>query len=290
MPIDVVFEIRFDRYLLPATAARQSFSLYSGEESNTVPRSRRGPALTPRYDVVERVVTYSLPTNVFLQPNTHYTAELVVPVQDGDVGFRAFDGAPLDEETTLSVSFLTSNQRAMPAAPDRPSGTCSSTLATLNRSCTGGGCHGSNDQMMRMDFSDASALHRTVVGHVAHQTETGPTTGVQQQNPARFGVGMPRIDPGRPDNSYLMYKLIAAPENYREGDDDANRCGTAYSAAVDPVHCVPASPEENERLGRWFLRGVAMPRALEGEAEPRFLVRSELFDLQSFIRGGAACP
>ena len=101
---------------------------------------------------------------------------------------------------------------------------------------------------------------------------------------------MPRIDPGRPDNSYLVYKLLVAPENYRESDDDPNRCGTSHRAAVDPVHCVPASPEENERLAAWFLRGVPMPRALEGEAEPRFLVRNELLDLQSFIRSGAACP
>jgi hypothetical protein len=252
------------------------------------------PALTPRYDVVERVVTYLLPPNVFLQPNTHYTAELVVPKEDGDLGFRAFDGAPLDEETTLRVSFLTSNQRAAPVPSGPPPGTCSSAIETLNQKCTGGVCHGPSDQVMRMDFSNPSSLERTVVGHVAHQTETGPTTGVPQQNPARFGVGMPRIDPGRPDNSYLMYKLIAARENFRESEGgetgDADLCGTAYKAAVDPVHCVPASPEENERLAAWFLRGVGMPRTIDGDREPRFLVRSELVGLQSFIGSGAACP
>lgn len=289
VPIDVAFEIRFDRYLLPTTAARESFALYSGEESNTVPRGRRIPGLNVRYDVVERVVTYSLPTNVFLQPNIHYTAELTVPVDDGDAGFRAFDGAPLDEATTLRVSFLTSNQRAEPT-PERPPGTCSSTVATLNQSCTGGRCHGANDQVMRMDFSNESALARTVVGRVAHQTETGPTTGVPQQNPARFGVGMPRIDPGRPDNSYLVYKLIAAPENYRESEGNPDLCATRHHAAVDPVSCVPAPADETERLAAWFLRGVAMPRLIEGESEPRFLVRGELEDIQSFIRSGAACP
>jgi hypothetical protein len=289
VPIDAAFEIRFDRYLLPATAARESFSLYTGEETNTVPRGSRVPGLTVRYDVVERVVTYSLPTNVFLQRNTHYTAELVVPADEGDVGFRAFDGAPLDEDTLVRVSFLTSNQRAEPAV-ERPVAGCSNVLETLGRSCTAGNCHGSNDQAMRMDLSDELGLSRTVIGRVAHQTETGPTTGVSQQNPARFGVGMPRIDPGRPDNSYLMYKLIAAPENYRASDDDSDRCSTSHRAAVDPATCVPASPEENERLAEWFLQGVAMPRADDGEGEPVFLVRDELLDIQSFIRAGAACP
>lgn len=289
VPIDVAFEIRFDRYLLPATAARESFSLYTGEDTNTVPRGSRVPGLTVRYDVVERVVTYSLPTNVFLQPNTHYTAELAVPSEQADPGFRAFDGAPLDEETIVRVSFLTSNQRAAPVL-ERPEATCSNVLDTLGRSCTGGSCHGSNDAVMGMDLSNEIGLSRTAVGRVAHQTETGPTAGVPQQNPARFGVGMPRIDPGRPDNSYLMYKLIAAPENYRASDDDPDPCSTSHNALVDPATCVPAAPEENERLAEWFLQGAAMPRALDGEAEPRFLLRDELLDIQSFIGAGAACP
>src|SRR5262245_11733402 len=34
VPVDTAIQIRFDRYLLPSTATRQSFFLYSGEPSN----------------------------------------------------------------------------------------------------------------------------------------------------------------------------------------------------------------------------------------------------------------
>ena len=262
--------------------------MYTGDPSNMVPPGDRLPALTPRYDVVERVVSYDLPTGVVLQSNTHYTAEFVVPTPEADFGFRAFDSVPLDDATELRLSFLTSNQRKAPA-PAAPTGTCADAVGAFGEHCASAGCHNATDRKMDLDLSEANGVLYTAVGRVAHQAETGPKTGVPLQNPARFGVGMPRIDPGRPDNSYLMYKLVTAPENYQAGTGDSDLCETSHLAAVDPEACVPASPDENERLRAWFLRGVAMPRAL-GDAAPRFLVRSDLRRIESWIRSGAACP
>lgn len=288
VPIDAVFEIRFDRYLLPSTAVRQSFLVYSGERSNAIPGIDL-PALTPRYDVVERVVSFELPAGVTLQPNTHYTTELVVPVHEDDFGFRAFDLRPLDEQTTVRTSFLTSNQRKMPT-PKPADGSCSSVVSTLSNHCDSSGCHNSKDRVMGIDFSDANGLVLTAIGRVSHQTETGPRTGVPTQNPDRFGEAMPLIDPGRPDNSYLLYKLLLSPENYWLSPSEPDLCATSHLAPVgDGCVSVLASPDENERLRDWFLRGVGMPRAV-GEAAPRFLVRRELRDLESWIRGGAGCP
>jgi hypothetical protein len=253
-----------------------------------VPPGDRLPALTPRYDLVERVVSYDLPTGVFLQPNTHYTAEFVVPTPEADFGFRAFDSAELDDATELRLSFLTSNQRK-PPPPSEPTGTCADAVRAFGEHCASAGCHNATDRKMDLDLSEANGVVSTAVGRVAHQAETGRETGVPLQNPARFGVAMPRIDPGRPDNSYLMYKLVTAPENYRAAAADSELCETSHLAPVDPDACVPASPEENERLREWFLRGLAMPRPL-GDSEPRFLVKSELRRIESWIRSGASCP
>ncbi len=291
VPIDAVFELRFDRYLLPSTAVRQSFFVYSGEQSNAIPGIDL-PALSPRYDVIERVVSYELPSGVTLQPNTHYTMELVAPVYEDDLGFRAFDKRPLDEETTLRLSFLTSNQRKTPG-PVQADGTCSTAVSTLSTHCasTRGGCHTRDDREMDLDLSDANGLILTAIGKVAHQTETGPNTGVPTQNPDRFGEAMPRIDPGRPDNSYLIYKLLLAPENNWKPGNDHDPCGTNHLAPVsEDCVSVLASPEENERLREWFVRGVGMPRPTTPDAEPAFLDRGALRGLESWIRGGAGCP
>jgi hypothetical protein len=287
VPIDATFELRFDRYLLPSTAVRQSFFVYSGDPSNMVPDDSELPVLFPNYDVIERVVTYALPPGAFLEPNTHYTAELVLPIQRDDPGFRAFDSEPLHPRTTRRLSFLTSNQRKAPVS--EPVGTCSDVLRTFTNRCDSAGCHNTTDREMDLDLSNASGLSLTAIGRVAHQAETGTKTGVPLQNPARFGVGMPRIDRGRPDNSYLMYKLVTARENYRRTPEAPDLCATRHLAAVDPETCVPATEDENERLRAWFLRGVGMPRAV-GDAEPSFLVRRELLGVESWIRSGAPCP
>jgi hypothetical protein len=300
VPINTTFQIRFDRYLLPSTAVRQSFTLYTGQESNVVPPGNRLPALTPRYDLVERVVSYELPPGVRLRPNTHYTAELVVPEGDAEFGFRAFDGAPLDEETTVTVSFLTSNQEETRVVETSP--TCSDlvygrqSLNVANQrtstfvSCNSSGCHDADAPRMDLDLSSERGVVLTAIGRVAHQTETTPNAGVELQNPARFGAAMPRVDPGRPDNSYLMYKLLAAPENYR-GADDPDPCATRYeNLAVDEATCVPASADETERLRAWFLRGLPMPRTPSAAAEPAWLTREQLRGIQAWIQGGAGCP
>ncbi|HEX6276155.1 MAG TPA: hypothetical protein VFZ53_24105 [Polyangiaceae bacterium] len=272
---------------MPSTAVRQSFVVYTGDPSNLVPDDAELPILFPHYDIVERVVSYALPPGAFLEPNTHYTAELLVPVADDDPGFRAFDFAPLDPSTPERFSFLTSNRRKAPAG--EVVGTCAEATRTFQNHCDSAGCHNPTDRMMDLDLSSADGLLVTAIGRVAHQAETGTKTGVPLQNPARFGVGMPRIDRGRPENSYLMYKLVTQPENYWATRQSAELCATRHLAAVDPQTCVPASADENERLRTWFLRGLGMPRAV-GDAEPSFLVRRDLYGIESFIRSGAPCP
>jgi hypothetical protein len=280
VPRNPKLEFRFDRFLRPDSAIRQAVTLYTGSPSNIVPSSNRLPEMTPEYDVVERVVRFSLPDGVLLHENAVYTLEISVPTEEADFGFRAFDGAPLAPDTPLILSFATSNQVEPPTA-EPPAPSCDEIVAVLS-SCSGGACHGGRTPRMGLDLTSGAAIRRTAVGRVARQTEVADSTGVALQDPARMGAAMPIIDPHRPDNSYLLYKLLIAAEHHRGPDD----CETAFLAPVDSERCTGPSPEEIERLRDGFVRGEPMPHPSSGQSlEPEDVRR-----VSRFIRAGAICP
>jgi hypothetical protein len=137
---------------------------------------------------------------------------------------------------------------------------------------------------MGLDLSGAPGLISTAVGRVAHQTEIGAQGGVELENPTRFGVQMPLIDPSRPGNSYLLYKLIQRPSNFAApGSSDV--CVTDRRVALPEGQCLPPSPEESARLRDWFLRGQPMPLKPDLPFN-----RRQLVDLQRWIAAGATCP
>ncbi len=279
IPRNPTFELRFDRFLRPDSAIRQAVSVYTGAPSNVVPASSRLPEITPEYDVVERVVRFSLPEGFLLHENAVYTLELAVPDERSDFGFKAFDGAPLAPETPLIMSFGTSNQiERRPPAVEAP--TCDD-IVKLFSGCSSTSCHGGETPRMGLDLSSGEAIRRTAIGRVAHQTEVGDTTGVALEDPARMGVAMPIIDPYRPDNSYLLYKILIAPD---DGTRDA--CVSEYRAPVDPERCTRASEEELARLRDAFVRGEPMPHP----ATDRSLGDEGVRTIKRFIRAGAACP
>ncbi len=278
MPTDVTLVLRFDRFLRPDTAIRQSINFYTGDPSNLVPpASGTGPEPTPSYDLMERSVRYVLPPGFTLEPHTLYSVELPIYSDSQPFGFRAFDGAPLAGTEPVRFSFVTGAGPgdAVPAA-DVP--TCESFLSTVSR-CAGGTCHGrgGSGPAMGLDLESASDLRTTAVGRPAHQTEIGDTTGVADQDAARFGANMPIIDPGRPDNSYLMYKLLIGPEPYQPaaGED----CPAGDSCEV------PAT-DELDRLRSWFVHGEPMPWL---SPEERFIHHDEARLIQTFIDKGDAC-
>ncbi len=285
VPIDTAIELRFDRVLLPSTATRQSLLIYTGNPNNQP--GVGGDVLQPTYDLVERVVRYRLPEGRPLAPRTLYTVELPVPVEDNDFGFRAFDGAPLAAtRRPLSFSFFTSAVEEG-LAPEEPVPDCSDVLTFFSANPGQGACsncHNPDRAPQGLDLSSGNALLSTAIGRVAHQTDLGTVTGEVLENPARMGIDMPIIDPGRPDNSYLLYKLIVRPENYRRSAEDPDLCGSAYRVAEDEA-CLPPSEPERARLREWFVRGEPMP--LTGPEVA--LDRSRLRAIQAFIRAGATC-
>jgi hypothetical protein len=297
VPIDARLELRFDRFLLPSTAVRQSIAFFSGAATNVVPEDRSGPEILPSYDPLERVVTFSLPPGATLQPNTLYTVQIPVVRGEDALGFRAFDGTPMAEDEPVHISFRTSNAlgTAQPlAAPHALD--CSELICTalgqddadcglpITSGCAAAHCHGAPDTAPRMGLSLASPHSLAdATGRVAHQTETGPTTGRALANPPRFGTAMPVIDPGRPGNSYLVYKLLLAPETYQPSVE-SDAC-SRYHAATDPERCIEPAAEELTRLREWFVRGEPMPPA----NHPRFVDAETARRIIDFIAAGANC-
>ena len=262
-PRETTLELRFDRYLLPATAVRQSIRIYTGSEDLTL-------FTQPAYDVVERVLVYSLPDGGLLEPGVRYTVELAIPKQDEDFGFRAFDGALLAEgPVPLTFDFRTRKSETPPPDPPPPApptyeSTCDllDALApasdpTKGAGCSSNSCHGGKDARMGLRLDNNEGLAQTAIDRVAHQTESGAKTGVSLQNPPRLGVNMPIIDLGRPDNSYLMYKLLRNPANF-SGNPGVG-CTTVHQVPLPAGECPEPSAAESERLASYFVRGVPMP-------------------------------
>lgn len=282
VPLNTDIELRFDRYLSPSSAIRQSLFVYSGTKSNFV-------FLEPKYDVVERVVDYRLAAGTSLEPGLVYTVELLSPGDAAAYGFRAFDGAPLAPgPVPLTFAFRTGNQTA-PAPPTPPTPTCADMLAIFRRpspgqpACAGSNCHFPPGRM-GLDLSSGSGLTTTAVGHVATETAVGPRVDVPLENPPRTGVQMPVIDPGRPENSYLLYKLLRKPENFGSA---AQRCTSQYAVKLPPGQCLPPSSAESTRLREWFVTGQAMPLHENPLLPDVHLRLADLRAIQRWIAGGA---
>lgn len=296
VPIGSSITLRFDRYLRASTAVRQSISVYSGTPGSGV------GLLRPEYDAVERVLVYRLTQP--LEPGTLYTVELLSADDPSGFGFQAFDGAPLDDSgAPVKFNFFTRRNRESPSElPLEPIPSCDRILEIFaNAGCAASGCHGGAIPSAGLLLDRAESLFQTAVDRAARQTELGAVVGVPLQDPVRFGLQMPIIDPGQPANSYLLYKLFRGEFSHWLGPDDPGRCTSRYSVALGP-DCVPPSESELTRLREWFVRGSAMPPPAAGSSDvpgsagapngappEGTLFRPELREIQRFIAGGAIC-
>jgi hypothetical protein len=293
VPTDVAIELRFDRFLLPG-GLDWGLSLYTGNPP------ANGVALRVEYDMIERVVVYR-PYRP-LEPNTLYTAELVPNPARGH-GFWALDGAPLEEGAVpRRFSFGTGGgPRAEAPAAVAPLDTCETLSRGPLASCVN--CHASEPNAgtsrpasgppMGLDLSSPRGLYYTAIRQLAHETELGSSAlGPGLRSPARFGVQMNIVDPGSPATSYLLYKLLQKPENFRIMGETPG-CQTGYHAPVSDSDCLPPPEDERARLREWWVLGDPMPKdAISASGEPieAATTRADLVRLSAWIAAGASCP
>ncbi len=293
VPTDVEIQLRFDRFLLPGVGLSSGLRLFTGDpKANLV-------SLSPEYNLIERVVVFHLAAP--LRANTLYTAE-VVPGKDSSIGFWAFDRAPVEEGAVpLSFSFTTGSG---PAAPTTPAPVTTDNCTMIAQGplnvCSGGSCHknppdhaitGPKDWTkayppMALSLTDWGLAH-TAINRVAHETETGNSArdpGLQSS--PRFGVQMNVVDPGFPENSYLMYKLLRKPENYALTANES--CAVAFHPPVSDGACAPPDDAELSRLREWFVLGDPMPKDLDTQLATS-LSRGQLERVARWISTGAAC-
>lgn len=285
------FELSFDRFLAPRDVSRQALCLRSAPEPvSSYEDCIGGVALRPSYDPVRRVARFYLDSpSARLAPDTLYTLTVHAPRGELDLGFRAFDGAPL--ETRLELRFRTDGDRRIEARADAPpegkrycsdescvrrcggDALCVARCApgareVLRTSCAGARCHGGRAEegaAMGLVLDDVDGLLSTAIEKVAHQTQVGPDADTPKVNPVRFGSQMMLIAPGDAGSSYLLYKLLLDPALQTEG-------GLAQG--------------ELDRL-RSFVVGMPMPLAGERSA----LVQARA--ISDWIAAGAdveACP
>lgn len=240
------FILKFDRFLLPSTATRQSVCLYSDlsvevrslDECAALPEAAR-VLLEPTYNPLEREVIYRRRTgDPRLIAGVRYRLAVLAPAGDQDIGgFRAFDGAPLGQTVRLDFSVAAADP---PGATDElaPSGelycrrdpSCLATCGTDDacrqqceirgfgvepylKSCTfGSSCHaGSRATGAGLSLENGELIQLTAVNRTAHQTQTGERADDPDLVSRRFGRAMPIIDPENPGNSYLLYKMAVGP-------------------------------------------------------------------------------
>lgn len=267
-PLERAMRIRFDRYLRPASVIRQSVVVTPAlfDPDSGVPK---GPVVffKPVYDPYERMVVFQLSPGARWTPTTLHLVRYEPPEDASDVtGFSAFDGAPLAEE--VEFSFMTGDGVSDPdddrddarprvrfceeddAPEDLPA------AYEVLRGCAAGGCHGAGGAVLGLDLSEPAAIRDTAVRVVARQTLHGATVGAPVSNARRFGDDMPRLDPGNPGNSYLVYKLLVNPANHPVAGETSDEPDPWWGGLPPPG---PPPPEELSRLRAWFVQGVPMP-------------------------------
>ncbi len=291
-PLERALRMRFDRYLRPTSVVRQSVvvtpSLIDAETG-----APKGPTVffEPVYDPYDRIVVFQLASRARWVPSTLHSVRLLAPKDEADIaGFRAFDGAPLDEQ--VDYSFMTGAAVTDPTQDvddvlprvryceeDDGLTTLPAVATVLGSSCSLAGCHGSSP-MLGLDLSGPMAIRNTAVRVVARQTMTGPSVAAPVTNPSRFGDDMPRLEPGNAGNSYLVYKLLVQESNHPAAGETVD-APDPWLGGIAPSG--PPPREELSRLRAWFVRGEPMP--LGGHLEP-----DEMRAIVRWILQGAPTP
>jgi hypothetical protein len=316
-------EVRFDRFLYPLSAVRQTICLQPLTDPVTrLADCRAGVFLEPAYDPVRRAVVYRQPEGTLLAPGTLYVLTVLAPRAPGLDGFRAFDGAPLAEARAIQMTTLVEDPPGFDeAAPTEDlfceASACASACATsaATKACVDAQCKdvdGTIDPDCEKGCVDACAKRCPAGARLA----TCATANCHGPNPSE-------LDPSHPTSLSMGLDLHSAEAIVRtavgqvaheaqtgEHADEPNvaptRFGRAmplidpgspgnsyllYKLLVSPSYAASAAaPDaaEIERLRASVVVGMPMPPA-GGEPVPL----DALEVLSGWIASGAdahACP
>jgi len=268
------FEIKFDRFMLANDVIRQAMCLHSQSKAVTRPSDcTDAEFLEPHYDPVSRIATYFQDPASPVVPDQLYT--LTVFRYDGNLGFRAFDGVPLDQ--TTEFSFTAAATTASVEVPSTANGWCGVGLGcgdfcgggagiVMRGSCTS--CHdtvtpavdpGLNkllDPAMGLVLTSLAGIEESAKDKPAHGSQKGGAAQRSADTPLRFGDAMAIVKSGNPGQSYLLYKILS----------NINPVPAQMGAPALPIVALdPDDPDdvlaegEAERLQRSVVTGMSMP-------------------------------
>ncbi|HEU4534559.1 MAG TPA: hypothetical protein VFS00_10595 [Polyangiaceae bacterium] len=297
VPLNRPLRFRFDRFLRPESVSRQSVRVTGGTFDPMTGAPVAGAEfIEPFYDLAERVAVFRLPEGERWFARTRYTVTLWQASANSGSGFRGVDGAELD--ATLTFGFVTGDADD-PAEPPPPPlvsycGRCvdgaflPGARDALQR-CASAGCHDEQgtEPPLGLRLGSRASLAAGVLSRPALETLTGPSVVAVQRTGPVFGVNMPRIDPGNPGTSYLLYKMLLRPDAYEPAGDLALPPSLAPPPLAGEARLGDA---ERQAARETFVSGAPMPP--EGPAPG--LERLRL--LQAWIASGApleddaACP
>lgn len=306
------FRVRFDRFLLPATAIRQSVCLQPlTQPVETLADCKAGVFLEPAYDPVRREVIYRQRRSARLATDTTYKLTVLAPTAADSIdGFRAFDGAALAEN--LALEFVTVGADPPDAEPEAaeldrdsfcaPSPACEAACAASDeaRACIAAGCDAADDACAARCLTDCarlcapSARLATCALGGCHASRadrrSGAAMGLDLSTPeAIFRTAIGQVAHQAQLGEHAQ-QAESAPARFGRAMPliDASNPGNSYllyKLLIAPSYAVSElapSEDELDRLRTSFVVGLPMPTAGGLPVPPHALVA-----LSEWIAAGA---
>jgi hypothetical protein len=256
---------RFDRWLQPGTAARQSIRLAADGSDQT-------EFSAPRYEVLTREITYR---SDGVSPGLVYVLELNDADREPGWGFAAYDGRALERSAQSEpIVFRTGPPEPRWEPTPQVRTTCADALRVFRSAgCTASNCHGSSGKgsAAGLWLDDGGGLENAI-DRVARASDRGIEDGRVSIQPERFGINMPLVLPQDPARSYLLYRMLLGRDAYRDAEGQ--------------FQVQPPSDAELERATIWFGAMGPMPPAGVGYPPSVSPVDSVRL-IESWIRDGA---
>ena len=275
-------ELAFDRLLLPVSVTRQS--IFLSDKQN--PPHLATPLVA--YDPVARVVRVTPRQEDAFTPGLTYQVQIASPHDSSDPnGLRAIDGATLDLNKPAPVIEFAVVAAAM-APPAPPVIDFCNQVDPVLPSCGNlPQCHLNRTPALGLVlyFGDLPKTRATAIGRVAEESNTGALSHAQPVS-RLFGRDMPIIDPGDgttgdPGNSFLLYKILMAPNP---------AAGLTTTANAHSLPWMPLSDSERATLAG-LIPGREMPLP---STDPRTVGTSLSLDaletISLWIAQGARVP